>query len=155
MRFLCLLHWQVGSLPLAPPGKPRWMVCVCAKLLQLCLTLWDPMDCNSPGFSVHGDSPGKNTGVGCHALLQGTFPTQGSKNLCLMSPALAGVFFTPSATCEAHIYTYTTYTHTHTHIYIVSFYSPLLTPLYVYNLKENFCRHSQKWEEFTQNSALM
>ena len=28
--------------------------------------------------SVHGDSPGKDTGVGCHALLQGTFPTQGS-----------------------------------------------------------------------------
>ena len=31
-----------------------------------------------PGSSVHGDSPGKNTGVGCHALLQGLFPTQGS-----------------------------------------------------------------------------
>ena len=31
-----------------------------------------------PGSSVHGDSPGKNTGVGCHALLQGIFPTQGS-----------------------------------------------------------------------------
>ena len=30
------------------------------------------------GSSVHGDSPGKNTGVGCHALLQGIFPTQGS-----------------------------------------------------------------------------
>jgi len=27
---------------------------------------------------VHGDSPGKNTGVDCHALLQGIFPTQGS-----------------------------------------------------------------------------
>ena len=27
---------------------------------------------------VHSDSPGKNTGVGCHALLQGIFPTQGS-----------------------------------------------------------------------------
>ena len=31
-----------------------------------------------PGSSVHGDSPGKNTGVGCHALLQGIVPTQGS-----------------------------------------------------------------------------
>ena len=30
-----------------------------------------------PGSSVDGDSPGKNTGVGCHALLQGIFPTQG------------------------------------------------------------------------------
>ena len=29
------------------------------------------------------DSPGKNTGVGCHFLLQGIFPTQGS-NLCLL-----------------------------------------------------------------------
>ena len=35
------------------------------------------MDCSSPGSSVHGDSPGKNTGVGCHALLQGFFPTWG------------------------------------------------------------------------------
>ena len=32
---------------------------------QLCLTLCDPMNCNRPGSSFHGDSPGKNTGVGC------------------------------------------------------------------------------------------
>ena len=31
---------------------------------------------------MNGDSPSKNTGVGCHTLLQGIFPTQGS-NLCL------------------------------------------------------------------------
>ena len=49
-------------------------VCVCA---QLCLTLCDPMDCSPPGSSVHGDSPGQNPGVGCHALLQGIFLTQG------------------------------------------------------------------------------
>ena len=36
------------------------------------------MDCSLPGSSIHGNSPGKNTGVGCHALLQGFFPTQGS-----------------------------------------------------------------------------
>ena len=35
------------------------------------------MDCSPPGSSVHRDSPGKNTGMGCHALLQGIFPTQG------------------------------------------------------------------------------
>ena len=34
---------------------------------QLCLTLCKSMDCSPPGFSVHGDSPGKNTGMGCHA----------------------------------------------------------------------------------------
>ena len=36
------------------------------------------MDCSPPGSSVHGDSPGKNTGVGSLSLLQGIFPTQGS-----------------------------------------------------------------------------
>ena len=45
---------------------------------QLCLTLCDPMDCSPPGSSVHGDSPGKNTGVGFYALLQGIFSIQGS-----------------------------------------------------------------------------
>ena len=45
---------------------------------QLCPPLCDPMDWSPPGSSVHGDSPGKNTGMGCHALLQGIFPTQGS-----------------------------------------------------------------------------
>ena len=34
------------------------------------------------------DSPGKNTGVGCHFLLQGIFPTQGSNPHLLVSPAL-------------------------------------------------------------------
>jgi len=36
------------------------------------------MNCIPPDSSVHGDSLGKNPGVGCHALLQGIFPTQGS-----------------------------------------------------------------------------
>ena len=36
------------------------------------------MDCSPLGCSVHGDSPRKNTGVGCPALLQGIFLTQGS-----------------------------------------------------------------------------
>ena len=39
---------------------------MCAKSLQSCLTLCNPMDCSLPGSSVHADSPGKNTGVGCH-----------------------------------------------------------------------------------------
>ena len=41
-------------------------------------TLCNPMDWGPPGFSVHEDSPGKSTGVGCHAVLQGIFPIQGS-----------------------------------------------------------------------------
>ena len=43
-----------------------------------CPALCDPMDCSLPGSSVHEDSPGKSTGVGCHALLQRILPTQGS-----------------------------------------------------------------------------
>ena len=50
---------------------------------QLCPILCDPVDCSPPGSSVHGDSPGKNTRVGCLFLLQGVLPTQGS-NLGLL-----------------------------------------------------------------------
>ena len=50
---------------------------------QLCPTLCDPIDCCPPGSSVHGDSPGRNTRVGCHGLLQGILPTQGSNTWSL------------------------------------------------------------------------
>ena len=50
---------------------PVFTTCVRAQWLQSGPTLCDPMDCSPPGSSVHGDSLGKNTGVGCHALLQG------------------------------------------------------------------------------------
>ena len=44
------------------------------------------MDCSLPGSSVHVDSPGKNTGAGFQALLQGIFQTQGlnQRRLCLL-----------------------------------------------------------------------
>ena len=44
---------------------------------QSCPTLCDPIECSPPDSSVHGIFPGKNTGVGCHAFLQGILPTQG------------------------------------------------------------------------------
>ena len=54
-QLLCLLHWQVGSLPLMPPGKPH--VCcaaaAAAKSLHSCPPLCDPMDSSPPGSSVH------------------------------------------------------------------------------------------------------
>ena len=56
--------------------------------VPMSLTLCDLMDC-SPRLLCPRDSPGQNTGVGCHVLLQGIFPTQKS-NPSLMSPALAG-----------------------------------------------------------------
>ena len=58
--------------------------CPCS-VTQSCLTLCDPLDCSPPGSSVHRLSPGKNTGVGCHALLQGNLPYPGIEP---WSPAL-------------------------------------------------------------------
>ena len=52
-------------------------VCGCL-VAQSCQTLCSPIDGSPLDSSVHGESPDKNTGVGCHALLQGIFPTQGS-----------------------------------------------------------------------------
>ena len=49
------------------------------KSLSSVLTLCDPMDCSLPGFSVHGIFQARVLEwVGCHFLLQGIFPTQGS-----------------------------------------------------------------------------
>ena len=137
-HLLCLLHWQKGSLPLAPPGQPlepaqAYLKCGCLhgpvllgpgsvnqgtpKPMKGSASARGPSDCSSrkrvtsilahfkgskttshssewllptkekiasagedvysPGSSVHGDSPGKKTGVDCHFLLQGIFPTQG------------------------------------------------------------------------------
>ena len=74
---------KADSLPFKPPGKPSFIhmyMKMKVKMLvaQSCLILCDPMDCSPPGSSVHVDFPGKNTGVGCHAFLQGIFPIQGS-----------------------------------------------------------------------------
>ena len=75
--------------------------------LQSCPTLCDPMDCSMPGFSVYGESPCNNNGVGCHVCLQGIFLTSGRYKvdrpvsfISFMSPALAGRYFTTSAAWE-------------------------------------------------------
>ena len=100
------------------------MICLVA---QSCLTFCNSMDCSPSGSSIHGDSPGKNTRVGCYDLLKGIFPAQGSSPHLLhllhwqavslplewvfisspedlsnpgiesMSPALAGGFFIPES----------------------------------------------------------
>ena len=67
---------------------------------QSCLTLCDLMDCSPPGSSVHGDSPGKNTGVGNLSLLQGIFPSQDQTQVSRIS----GRFFTSWAIREAQEY---------------------------------------------------
>ena len=56
--------------------RTRWLESE-SEVTQSCPTLCDPMDCSLPGSSCPWDFPGKSTGVGCHFLLQGIFPTQG------------------------------------------------------------------------------
>ena len=108
--------WNLNRAPvqLLPPLKDMKVGCVITAVfhlicvhvcllsrfshVQLFAALWTV--CSPPGSSVHGDSPGKNTGVGCHVLLQGIFLIQGS-NESLTSPSLAGGFFTTSVTWEA------------------------------------------------------
>ena len=51
------------------PSMNDWSDNVAAKSLQSCPTLCDPIDGIPPG-SCPWDSPGNNTGVGCHFLLQ-------------------------------------------------------------------------------------
>ena len=64
--FLLELFWIYRSV---------WRWCAEVSHLVVSSSLW-PHGCSLPGSSVHGDSPGKNTGVGCQALLQGIFPSQ-------------------------------------------------------------------------------
>ena len=63
------------------------VLCMCAhaQLLESCPTLCDPVDWTIAAplsLLCPWDSPGKNTGVGCHALLQGS--SQQGSNLCLL-----------------------------------------------------------------------
>ena len=102
---ICTFHlshkgpWERGRLPTplmlgSSPGQGWWegnqLPQVGAKAFYsyiepsvLCLvvqshpTLCDPMDCSPPGSSVHGDSPGKNTRVGCYP--PGDLPNPGIK----------------------------------------------------------------------------
>ena len=79
-------------------------VCVCvraqAKLLQLYLTRCDPLDCSPPGSSAHGILQARILEwVPCPP--PGDLPNTGTEPTLLISPALAGGFFTTNATWEA------------------------------------------------------
>ena len=83
--------------------RVRFAVCCAQSLSRVQNVICNLMECSPPGSSVHVDSPGKNTGVGCHSLLQRIFPAsnQEANPRLLTSPALAGEFFTTSTTWEA------------------------------------------------------
>ena len=74
--------------------------------VQSCPTLCHPMVCSPPGSSGHGDSLGKNTGVCCHALLQGIFPIKGLNPplLCLLCWQAGSLPLNPKFHSTEHIY---------------------------------------------------
>ena len=78
-------------------------VYVCAKTLQLCPTLCNPMGCNQSDSSVHGILQARIMERVAVPLLHGIFRTQGS-NLHLMSPALPGGFFTLAPPGKPRLY---------------------------------------------------
>jgi len=66
------VHWDIWPMT-------HYIICVLqAKSFKSCPTLYNPVDCSPSGSSVQQEGfSGKNTGVACHALLQGIFPAQG------------------------------------------------------------------------------
>ena len=75
-------------------------LCCMLSHVWLFVTLWTV----TARFFCPWDSPDKNTGVGCHFLLQGIFPTQESKLHLLQVPCVAGGFFTAEPPGKPTIY---------------------------------------------------
>ena len=98
-------QWKLKSrLPsktlLAWVGMGQWFPVVLARV-ELFVCVYSAMSNSLPSHELQPtrllcpwDSPGKNTGVGCHALLQGIFPGPGIEHTSPVSLALAGGFFT-------------------------------------------------------------
>ena len=66
---------------------------------QSCLTLCDPMDCSPPGYSVHGDSPSKNTGVDYISYSKGSSQCRNQTQIF----CIADGFFTVWATGQRYL----------------------------------------------------
>ena len=75
-------------------------VCMCAKWLQSCLTLWSPMDCNPADFSVNGILQARILEWVAMPSFRGSSQPRDRTHIYLSS-ALAGGFFPTRATWEA------------------------------------------------------
>ena len=88
----------MGDISRSVPYTKPFSLCVRA---QSCLTLCDPTDCSPPGSSVHGILQARIlSGLPCPS--PGDLSDPEIKPESLMSPALAGGFFTTSTTWKAH-----------------------------------------------------
>ena len=86
MKMRCKYVWHIHT-------NTHTYMCLVA---QSCPTLCDPMDCSLPGSSVNGDSPSKNTAVGC----PGDLPNPGIE---ARSPALEADSLPSEPTGKPHI----------------------------------------------------
>ena len=74
-KLLIMVLYRINSHSFMSNGvRLKSSMCLVA---QLCPTVCSPMGRGAWQATVHGDPPGKNTGVGCHIFFQGIFPTQG------------------------------------------------------------------------------
>ena len=80
-------------------------ICMQTKLLQFCPALYDPMDCSLSGSSVMEFSR-QEYWSGLPFPPPGDLPDPGIEPMCLMSPVLAGGFFTTSTIWEAYLHQY-------------------------------------------------
>ena len=80
-------------------GPRVW--CTCAKVNSVMPSSLRPTGLKPDRLFCPWNFPGKNTGKGCHALLQWDLPDPGIEPTSLMSPAFADKFFTTGATWEA------------------------------------------------------
>ena len=84
------------------PGHLSTVLCCSVMSDSLrCCELWSTRLCCPWNY------PGKNTGLGCHFLLQGDLPDSRIKPMSPGVPALAGRFFSHWVTWEAHPLIYT------------------------------------------------
>ena len=81
----------------------QFLVCVCAQSLQSRLILCDHMDCSLPGSSVHGTFQARIPEWVTISFSRGS-SDPGIEIASLMSPVLAGGFFTTSSTWEALVH---------------------------------------------------
>ena len=117
----------------------RWqVVAVCAKSLQLRLTLWDPLDCSLPGSSLHGIVQARILEwVAISSSRGSSWPRNRTCTSCIAS-CIAGRFFTTSATWEAPGSSYLI-----TILFYLIIFCVCLPPLWNKKLAYS-SRHSQK-----------
>ena len=94
---ICCSYFEILYILMGTIGM---LLCVYARLY---LTVLQPHRLQPTRLLCPWDFLGKNTGVGCHFLLQWIFATQGSNRQSLAAPALAGGFFTTSTNWEAEM----------------------------------------------------